>query len=280
MQHERIAVPAPSPTVDENRWKAAARILGRMTLGEKLCLALAHEPAERFVGKGYPIPTTGHEGRDPLRGLRKALPEIDRMIAGQTVLDVGCGDGHQTMALAKAGARSVTGLDIVPARIAHAEHLLASTPNATATLEVGDERFDIVVSNDAFEHFDDPAGMLAKMRDWMKPGGRMVLSFGPLWRSPYGAHLHFMTPVPWCHFIWSERTLYRVRQLYRDDGTMTHAPGLNFLGYGAFLRLVRAAGLSFETLRPQVIKGQNWLAAIPVIREPFVAGVACVLRRG
>ena len=53
--------------------------------------------------------------------------------------------------------------------------------------DVGEERFDLVLSKDTFEHIDDPDAYVAAMKHCWEPGGEIAIGFGPLWESPWGA---------------------------------------------------------------------------------------------
>lgn len=78
---------------------------------------------------------------------------------GDSVLDVGCGTGHFTRALARAIDGPVTGIDLDPDRVAYArgrEPGTASYAVADArALPYGDDSFDLVVSVAALCFVDD-----------------------------------------------------------------------------------------------------------------------------
>jgi 2-polyprenyl-6-hydroxyphenyl methylase/3-demethylubiquinone-9 3-methyltransferase len=104
-------------------------------------------------------------------------------LTAASVLDVGCGGGILTEALAGA-ARAVTGIDAAPAVIAVAhEHAVANrlaidyrviTAEAFATQMPG--AFDCVVSMELLEHVPDPPSLISALRDLVRPGGDLFLS--------------------------------------------------------------------------------------------------------
>jgi len=91
-------------------------------------------------------------------------PGIWSEISGRTVIDFGCGSGNEAMELAQHGAARVIGLDIREDLLRIGRHSVndAAINNvtfATSTTETA----DIIISIDAFEHFDDPAVVLQVM---------------------------------------------------------------------------------------------------------------------
>lgn len=100
-------------------------------------------------------------------------------LAGAEVLDVGCGAGLASEALARAGAR-MTGVDAAPAAIA-AARAHAAAGGLEIDYRVGGpedltETFDVVVCFEVIEHVDDHATFLAALAARLKPGGRLFMS--------------------------------------------------------------------------------------------------------
>ena len=116
---------------------------------------------------------------------------IDRHspVAGQRLLDVGCGGGILAEAMAQRGAR-VTGIDMGEAPLSVARlHRLESglevdyrrcTAEELARDEAG--RFDIVCCLEMLEHVPDPASVVAACAALARPGG--ALYFSTLNRNP------------------------------------------------------------------------------------------------
>lgn len=271
----QIAKPLPG----ESRWAAAERILGPMTLSERMLLALCYEPHERFIGGDYPETTEQWEGVDPLYEWRRAFPEFEKQVRGRTVLDYGCGNGYQVEALAKLGSE-VHGVDIALTRIEHAKKRLAGVSNASVDTVTGGRQFDVVLSLNAFEHFPEPEKNLAEMVAALKPDGTIMITFGPPWFAPYGSHMYFMTPLPWLPFWFNEATVHRVRNLFRDDGSTTYGPGINGMTVARFLHTAADTGLKLEFINLRAVAGQRWLTKIPLVRELFVNQIDAKLRKG
>ena len=79
-----------------------------------------------------------------------------------------------------------------------------------------DRGVDVVVSVDGFEHFGDPGTALRTMHRLLRPGGRVLVAFGPTWLHPLGGHL--FSVFPWAHLVFTEAALIRWRSHFKRDG--------------------------------------------------------------
>jgi len=118
-----------------------------------------------------------------LNPLRLAWIDGLAPLAGKRVLDVGCGGGILSEAMARLGA-SVTGIDLSekPLRVAEL-HLLESglsVPYERISAEdlskTQAETFDVVTCMELLEHVPDPASSVAACARLAKPGGRVFFS--------------------------------------------------------------------------------------------------------
>ncbi len=249
-----------------------------MKLSERLLLSLSHEPTA----------DSGNNGslESALALLNLAFPGFEDEIAGKRILDFGCGDGYQSAAMALRGAGYILGLDTNPPTLDRARRLAADMSLGNVDFrEKLDENdrgaFDIVISQNSMEHFPDPAAVLQEMKSALRPDGRLLITFGPPWLSPYGSHMSFFTRIPWANIIFSESTVMKVRSRYIGDGAMRYEEvtgGLNKMTVSKFERLVRQCGLRLTYRRYRCIKGLDFLASLPAARELFVNHVSCVLQ--
>lgn len=98
---------------------------------------------------------------------------------GERILDLGCGTGHLTRAIADRGAH-VTGIDRDPAMIAQARANYPDLPFKVgdATHLAIDRPYDAVFSNAVLHWVHDAEGAAASIRRALQPGGRLVAEFG------------------------------------------------------------------------------------------------------
>jgi ubiquinone/menaquinone biosynthesis C-methylase UbiE len=215
-----------------------------------------------------------------------------RGLAGKRVVDFGCGYGADVVAVALEGAGAVVGVDVQEPRLEaarrcakdHGVEERCRFVNATADKEgyaaLGE--FDAAISIDAFEHFADPAAVLAEMRRLLRPGGRVLISFGPPWKHPYGAHLDHFNRMPWIHFIFADATIMAVRQRYFDDGATRLedvAGGLNRMTVARFEEIVERSGFRVVTLEPVPIRKLRPLARHRALREYVTSVVHAELEK-
>lgn len=110
-------------------------------------------------------------------------------VAGQNLLDVGCGGGLLCEAMAHRGAR-VTGIDMgqAPLQVARL-HALESQLNIDYQQALAEDfalqqpqAFDVVTCLEMLEHVPDPASVVAACAHLAKPGGHLY--FSTLNRNP------------------------------------------------------------------------------------------------
>lgn len=165
-------------------------------------------------------------------------------LKGKTVIDFGCGAGNEAVQIAVHGAKRVIGIDIQE-KLLEAARKTATEAGVAETCWFGsstDEKADIVVSIDSFEHFADPAKILKLMHSLLKPGGEIIASFGPTWYHPLGGHL--FSVFPWAHLLFSEEALIRWRSDFKKDGANKFsevAGGLNQMTIRNFENLLASS---------------------------------------
>ena len=205
--------------------------------------------------------------------------DIWRRIQNRTVLDFGCGYGMEAIEMAQRGAHRVIGLDTSQNALAKAHSNLQRTNarNCTFTAE-SSEPADLIISLDAFEHYDDPEGTLRYMKTLLKPDGEILVCFGPPWLHPFGGHL--FSVFPWSHLLFTERAQLRWRADFKTDGATRFREvegGLNQMTIGRFERLVEHCGFQFASFEVVPVRKLRWISG-RLTREFTTAVVRCCLR--
>ncbi len=106
-------------------------------------------------------------------------------VAGQHVLDVGCGGGILAESIARSGAARVLGIDLAakPLRVAQLHALEAGVSNleyreiaVEALAAEAPEGFDIVTCMEMLEHVPRPASVIDAVSRLVRPGGSIYFS--------------------------------------------------------------------------------------------------------
>jgi SAM-dependent methyltransferase len=122
---------------------------------------------------------------DILRLLRKHVSP------GDSFLEMGCAPGKYLAAAAIRMGATVSGVDYCPAGISTARRYFGSL-GITADLRCEDmmatsfapDTFDCVFSMGLIEHFEDPARIVAKHYELVRPGGTVIIlvpNYGGIW---------------------------------------------------------------------------------------------------
>ncbi len=254
-----------------------------MRLGELLLRKLSRDPGtDDYRPSGWQS-ISGNE----LSLLRREYPNLSSLVSGKVVLDYGCGKGKQSLALSMEEDCFVYGLDTNSTTLSTAKELASSEGIDETSVVFSDkvpdnliEKFDVVISQNSMEHFADPVSAIAEMKRLIHRKGRILITFGPPWFSPYGSHTHYFCKVPWINILFSEKSVMRVRSLYRSDGAKRYEDvesGLNKMTLRYFNQIITEQNLNVERITYNAVKGQNWIARIPLVRELFVNHVTCIL---
>jgi SAM-dependent methyltransferase len=205
-------------------------------------------------------------------------PEIWDELANKTVIDFGCEAGIEAIDMAQHGVRRVIGLDMreEPLASARLNAEKAGVQNCVFTTET-DEKADVIVSLDAFEHFADPLAILGVMRRLLKDDGYILTCFGPTWYHPLGGH--GFSIFPWAHLVFSESVLMR---WYRETSgkPVYHfsevTGGLNQLTIKRFIGIVAQSEFEFDSIQAVPIRKLKFLSN-RLTREFTTAVVKCKL---
>jgi SAM-dependent methyltransferase len=210
-------------------------------------------------------------------------------LQGKSVLDVGCGRGAVCAEAARLGAARIVGTDLsIPPQV---RRLLAEDPAAAevelletdGTLrELGTRRFDVVISKDSFEHYANPEQFAGTLAALLEPGGTLAVGFGPLWKSPTGGHIEYMTGLPWAHLLFPEPVLMAERRRFRPDEDARRFEeirgGLNRMTLARFERIMGSSGLervyyATNVSDNPIVRVMAAASALPGLEEFFTTNV-------
>ncbi|MEN6403842.1 MAG: class I SAM-dependent methyltransferase [Armatimonadia bacterium] len=194
------------------------------------------EPVEISPADGYALWAESYDAElNPLIMLEEPVLEpLIGEVAGNRVLDVGCGTGRYARRLAARGAM-VTGIDPSPEMLATARAQAEAEGVRVKFIEGGfgdlphGKQFDLIICNLVLCHIPEISGPISEMAMCLKPGGRLVIS-----------DFHYM-----CQIIgW--------RTAFSHEGQRYHVE--NYLhSYGDFVRALREAGLQLTALEDLMI---------------------------
>jgi SAM-dependent methyltransferase len=203
---------------------------------------------EKLVRDWQQKPATG-------RSLAALAGAVLGDLTGRRTLDIGCGCGAISVALARAGTRA-TGLEVDADAARVARELAAlSGQHVRVVLYDGrrmpfrDATFEYCISTSVLEHCEDPVAFLRELGRVVVPGGVAYLSFPNRW-YPYDSHTGLWL-IPWLP------PALRRAVCHLAGRSMPEDYGLHFYSYASFRRLCRAAGVRLEP-RLEVRRSATW----------------------
>ncbi len=201
------------------------------------------EAGDKWVAQQQVMDATLRPVSDTL--LAQANPQ-----AGEAALDVGCGCGDTSLALARSGL-SVVGVDISEPMLAHARTRVEANQalefvQADAATEAFSTSYDLILSRFGVMFFDDPVAAFANLKKHASDGGRLCFV---CWQPP---KLN----------AWVSAPMMAVKDLLPESAPMDpHAPGpFAFADAQRTQRLLEDAGwrdVQIDDLRWAMKLGEN-----------------------
>jgi ubiquinone/menaquinone biosynthesis C-methylase UbiE len=225
-----------------------------------------------------------HEYRKGERSIRR-FAELATGWQGGRSLDFGCGGGGLTYRLAEV-SREAVGIDLDDAKLEfarrQADRLGATNADFVCydgkALPFADESFDSILCVDVIEHLPNPERFVTEFVRVLKPGGKLLLSFGPPWLHAHGKHMWGKLPGWWTHLLFPRPTVMRVSGFPAQ--TTWEEIGLHRLSVGTFRRIMKQSGLTFEHHDEKINRVLTPFKYVPLLRELFIGEVVGVYRKG
>jgi SAM-dependent methyltransferase len=240
----------PPPTIDEPHRFVRSAVMPVAPLPRfdvDLFESLNEEYASRPL---VPVPP-GRDAAFRSAKARERLVDIHRQIglAGQRVLEFGCGSGYEVWYLAHHFGAEATGVDIAERRAwsglrdDRTSYVMA---DLAKDRPFGPDTFDRIISFSVFEHVAHPHAALSELYRVLKPGGLAFISAN-LHRGPMASHLYHDVHFPWPHLLFTDEVF---REYFARRGrTVDGASWVNRLSWAEYENHLVRIGFELLALR-------------------------------
>ena len=204
----------------------------------------------------------------------EAAADLERRhgpLAGQRIVDLGCGNGLYTVALRERGA------EVIPVDNDPAELEVAGPPVAGALIaDAGDLPLDSDSIDGAFcsnllEHTPEAPAVVCEIERILRPGGWGYISWTN-WYSPWGGH--DMSPY---HYLGPRLGPRLYERRHGPPRKNRYGEGLWPVHIGPTLRLVRSRPrLEVDAVEPRYWPWARAVMRVPLLRE--LVSWNCVIR--
>lgn len=194
---------------------------------------------------------------------KKILPYITpsfQVTSETAVAEMGCGEAGNLRPFLEMGCKA-TGIDISGTRIERARKFYADHPQKEKLILIAADvfsvfpeqtgKFDLILIPDTLEHIQNQQEFLTHTIKFLRPGGKIFLSFPP-WRMPFGGHQQMcenklLCKAPYFHllpkhlYIGALKLLgekpYRIQELMAIRDTRISIQKFKFLLSGTQLKI-------------------------------------------
>jgi SAM-dependent methyltransferase len=208
---------------------------------------------------------------------REVAGELDRRygpLAGQTVLDMGCGPGFYTRALRRTGA------EVIPLDNSQEElELNGAAPEGAILgdamdLPLEDRSLDGVFTSNMLEHTPRPLAVFDEIERVLVPGGWAYVSWTN-WYSPWGGH--DISPY---HFLGERLGLRAYEKRHGPPRKNRPGEGLFPIHIGPTVRGLRGRpGIVVDAVQPRYWPRLAFITRVPGLRELMTWNCVVMLRK-
>jgi SAM-dependent methyltransferase len=187
------------------------------------------------------------------RGYGRALQLPRRLrlkpedLQGKRILEVGCGFGEHTAAVAEIYGAEAVGIDPWP-RFLDGPYADRSNFLTADILDPGITRlgqFDVIASYDVLEHVVEPHIAIEHIAKMLALGGRAFLKFN-LHRGASASHVVHLIDFPWCHLILTAEQIEDL--VWARHGYRRGPSWVNRATYAHYLEWFTVNGLKAEAV--------------------------------
>jgi ubiquinone/menaquinone biosynthesis C-methylase UbiE len=196
-------------------------------------------------------------------------------VAGKRVIEIGCGGGQNSVALAKWGATCV-GIDPSPAQLVHARQLALEegvqvrffADVAEDLSDFPDDSFDLALSSYAFDYVTDLRRAYGEAWRVLKPGGLFVFCLSHPWFQAVGWHLAGEPDAPEIgnYAAWPDSEEWNWNF---DDGTTALMRG-HLRTVQQLVNELIGAGFTLERLMEQGVEDVEGASPEELARYPYI----------
>ncbi len=146
---------------------------------------------------------------------------------GKKVLDLGSGEGGKTTYYADREPELMVGIDIDGQKIRRAKQFCSQNDPVTMCQFVVCSAhhqpfrqgfFDIVISEDCFDHYMEPDSVMREANRVLTKGGVFFVSFDTYYNWG-GSHLYNFIRMPWAHLFFSDSALVEATRIIASQLT-------------------------------------------------------------
>ena len=212
---------------------------------------------------------------------------------GKKVLDVGCGDGGFTAAMAEAGA-TCTGVEVRDFGWENTDTNLRFIQQdilADDALSVLGDNYDIIILRDVIEHIplESKHQFMAVLRKFISGEGIILMTFPPFY-SPFGLHQQtflksILKKLPYLGWIPASILDILLKMLGESDQARANVKEIRGcrMTLRNYKKMVRQLNYSIDNEKYYLIRPshelrygwklrESWFARIPILREIFILG--------
>jgi SAM-dependent methyltransferase len=232
------------------------------------------------------------------------ISSVMNITTDTNVAEIGCGEGGNLKPFLDRGC-GVVGVDLSDWKISYAEkffenhtlrkNLRLINDNVYNIIPENNFKFNLIFLRDTLEHIHDQERLLKYLKFFLKPSGKIFLSFPP-WRMPFGGHQQmcnskFLSKLPYFHILPSPLFRSILRLFGEQQDLVDHLLETKETGISIqkFLKILSNVNFKIEKnifyiinpnyevkfkLKPLKLP---FFLNIPFLRDFFVTTIYCII---